>query len=163
MNQITLSAETPDHALAIESLTDSGFGTARHSLTVYRLREGVPPIAELCMVAMINEKVVGTIRFWPVSIEGTPALLLGPITVHEDHRSDGIGAMLIDAGLDRARRLGHAIVLLVGDEPYYQRFGFKRALAVSLSLPGPVDDDRFLAQELIPGALEGVCGIVSKA
>lgn len=163
MGAITLVPEAPEHGPAVEALADAGFGKDRHSLTAYRLRDGVEPVSDLCLVALEDGAVVGTIRFWPVDIQGTQALLLGPITVAPSHRGDGLGGMLIDAGLDKARRQGHAIVLLIGDEPYYQRFGFKRKLAVHLTLPGPVDDGRFLAQELVPGALNKLKGEVGKA
>lgn len=160
---VTIAPEAPQHADAIEALGDVGFGKDRHTLTVYRLREGVQPVQDLCLVALEGETIVGTIRFWPVDIDGTAALLLGPITVAPSHRGSGVGGMLIEAGLDKARNNGHTIVLLIGDEPYYQRFGFKRALAESLTLPGPVDEARFLAQELVAGALAGVSGTVAKA
>ena len=159
---ITIALEAPQHAATIETLGDAGFGKDRHTLTAYKLRNGVEPDKDLCLVALDADEIVGTIRFWPVSIGDTPALLLGPITVAPSHRGSGVGGMLINEGLERARKNGHSIVLLVGDEPYYQRFGFKRALAESLTLPGPVDDARFLAQELVAGALDGVMGMVGR-
>jgi predicted N-acetyltransferase YhbS len=157
-------AEQPGHAPAIEHLLDSAFGVNRGSKTVYRLREGVAPIAELCLVAVAEAdqtRVEATIRYWPITIAGAvPALLLGPIAVAEERRCEGLGAVLIQASLERAAALGHRVVLLVGDAPYYERFGFSRALTLALTLPGPVDLDRFLGLELVPGALTGVAGAV---
>ncbi len=159
--------EQPHHAALIEDLLQESFGPDRHKKTVYRLREGVAALGELCLVAEEDDGFLrGSLRFWPVSIvvdgPGTrlPALLLGPIAVHGGLRKTGVGTLLMQEGLARARALGHRIVLLVGDEPYYGRFGFRRALAESLRLPGPVDLDRFLALDLVTGALDGVCGLV---
>jgi predicted N-acetyltransferase YhbS len=157
--------ETPEHADAIEALLDEAFGPDRNQKTVYRLREGIHPPAELSFVILSvdGRRVEASIRYWPVRIAGhTPALLLGPIAVSSHRRSAGCGGVLIRHTLHLARVQGHRIVLLVGDEPYYRRFGFLRALAESLALPGPVDSARFLALELEPGALHGVSGLVEK-
>jgi len=161
--------EEPRHAADIESLLVEGFGPDRHRKTVYRLREGVAPIDALCLVAEAEDGTLrGTLRFWPVDIVGpaggrVPALLLGPIAVAGGLRKTGVGSLLMRAGLERARALGHRIVLLVGDESYYGRFGFRRELAERLALPGPVEIERFLALELVEGALDGVSGMVSPA
>ena len=154
-------AEQPDHAGSIEGLLDLAFGTDRSNKTVYRLRAGVEPLKELCFVALQDNHVEGTIRYWPITIGAEhPALLLGPIAVAERRRSEGLGAILIRYSLDRAVALGHRIVLLVGDAPYYHRFGFSRARTLGLTLPGPVDLERFLGLDLVPGALDGLSGDV---
>ena len=156
-------AERPEHSGAIEVLLDQAFGGDRTAKTVYRLREGVAPSADLCFVAVAGGVLQGTIRYWPVMIgDDLPALLLGPIAVAGERRSEGLGAVLIEHSLARAADLGHRIVLLVGDEPYYGRFGFRRDLALGLTLPGPVDPARFLARALVPGALDGVVGPVRR-
>jgi len=155
--------EQAAHAAEIETLLDIAFGTDRQRKTSYRLRDGVPPEAGLCWVVerVDHHRVEATIRYWPVRIGGqVPALLLGPIAVAPQRRSEGIGGVLIRQTLQAAQALGHRIVLLVGDEPYYGRFGFSRALTEGLALPGPVDRDRFLGLELVPGALDGVRGVV---
>jgi predicted N-acetyltransferase YhbS len=156
-----LIAEQPDHIPAIEALLDQAFGPDRHTKTVYRLRQGVEPVHALSLVAVRGGALEGTIRYWPVRIaDRVPALLLGPVAVAAHRRSDGLGGVLIRRSLETAARLGHRIVLLVGDAPYYTRFGFRRDLAEPLALPGPVDLARFLALELVPGALAGVGGMV---
>lgn len=159
--------EQPRHAASIEALLEESFGSDRYKKTVYRLREGVDPIADLCLVAEEDDGFLrGTLRFWPIDIvddatgERIPALLLGPIAVHGGLRKTGVGTLLMTEGLAKARELGHQIVLLVGDEPYYSRFGFRRNLAETLRLPGPVDLERFLGLELVNGALDGVHGLV---
>ena len=157
-------AEQPEHSAAIEALLDLSFGSGRAAKTVYRLREGVAAIPELSFVAVEAGVLQGTIRYWPVTIDGAlSALLLGPIAVAEERRSEGLGAVLIEHSLARAAEMGHRIVLLVGDAPYYGRFGFRRDLALGLTLPGPVDLERFLALDLVPGALDGARGAVGRA
>lgn len=159
-----ITTEQPADAGEIETLLDQVFGADRSRRTVYRLREGVRPVADMCFVLRHHEDLVASIRFWPVEIAGDlPALLLGPIAVRPDRHGRGYGAALMNHALDAARDLGHAIVLLVGDADYYARFGFGRAPAQALSLPGPVDESRFLALELKPNALDGVAGMVGKA
>lgn len=163
-----ITPELPRHAAAIESLLDTAFGADRQTKTAYRLRDGVPPIHELCLVALGhddlgNERLKGTIRYWPVSIGGTtPALLLGPIAVDPALQGSGLGSRLIRMTLNRAAAAGHRAVLLVGDAPYYERFGFTRALTQAMQFPGPVDMNRFLGLELAPGALQGVSGMVGR-
>jgi predicted N-acetyltransferase YhbS len=160
--------EEPRHAAAIESLLDRAFGPGRQARTSYRLREGVAPIAGLSLVALGRDDhgrpaIEGTIRYWPVLIGGaTPALLLGPIAVAPHLQGGGLGSELMTVSLAKAAALGHGAVLLVGDEPYYSRFGFTRRLTLDMQLPGPVDLARFLGLELTPGALAGAKGMVGR-
>lgn len=163
-----ISLEEPRHAAAIEALLDRSFGPDRFKKTAYKLRDGVDPIPELSLVAIEhdelgNEVLEGTIRYWPVTIGGAvPALLLGPIAVSERLQGGGLGSKLIRMSLNKAAALGHRSVILVGDAPYYARFGFTRDLTLGMALPGPVDLDRFLGLELVPGALDGAVGMVGK-
>jgi len=163
-----ISLEEPRHAAAIESLLDRSFGPDRFKKTAYKLRDGVDPIPELSLVALEhdelgNEVLDGTIRFWPVTIGGTvPALLLGPIAVSERLQGGGLGSKLIRMSLNKAAALGHKAVILVGDAPYYERFGFSRSLTLGMQMPGPVDLDRLLGLELVPGALAGATGMIGK-
>ncbi len=156
-------AETEDHKPAVEKLVADAFGPDRFAKTVYRLRDGVEPDASLSLVAIEGGEVVGTLRFWPVEIDGqVPALLLGPLVAAPGLQGQGIGGKLMHEGLARAAAQGHRIVVLVGDEPYYRRFGFTRALARRLELPGWVDPARFLARELASGALSGMTGLIGR-
>lgn len=153
--------QTEDHAAAIERLLDIAFGPDRHEKTVYRLREGVEPVPGLSFVIENGDGLAATLRFWPVTLpNGAPALLLGPIAVRPDLAGKGYGKALMRHGIAKARAAGWPAILLVGDEPYYGPLGFTRAAAEKLRLPGPVDPERFLAMELVPGALEGVEGMV---
>lgn len=152
------------HESAVEQLLDLTFGPGRHDKTVYRLREGVAPAPGLSFVIENGDGLAATLRFWPVALpNGTAALLLGPIAVRPDLSGKGYGKAMMRHGIARARELGWPAILLVGDEPYYGPLGFSRAAAERLHLPGPVDEARFLAMELAPGALEGVEGLVQKA
>jgi predicted N-acetyltransferase YhbS len=161
--------ETVRDVEAREALLDEAFGDCRFGKTCERLREGRLPAAGLSLVAVAaggeveaGARLAGTVRLWNVSAgPGRPALLLGPLAVAGSRRGEGIGARLMAAALTRARTLGHRAVLLVGDAPWYGRFGFTAALARGLWLPGPVDRQRFLAIELQPGALGGARGLVS--
>ncbi len=157
--------ETPADVGAREALLDAAFGPARFLKTCERLREGCTPAPGLALVAKDDEgELLATIRLWPILAGGRrPALLLGPLAVAEHARSLGLGAKMMRASLERAEALGHGAVLLVGDEPYYRRFGFERRFTEALTLPGPVERARFLGLELVPGALAGAKGRVSAA
>lgn len=160
---MTISFEQPAHAAPIERLLDDSFGPDRLSKTAYRLREGVAPVEGLSLVSLdaVSGAIDGTIRFWPILVGGAvPALLLGPIAIAADKRGTGIGAALIRTGVARAAALGWRSVLLVGDAPYYGRFGFTRELTRGMLMPGPVDYDRLLGLELVSGALASVAGII---
>lgn len=122
---MNIAIEQPHHAAAIDTLLDLSFGPERAGKTVYRLREGVDPVPGLSLVALEDDAVVGTIRYWPVLIGGvTPTILLGPIAIAPHMRSGGLGAQMIRQSLNRASAAGWRSVVLVGDAPYYGRFGF---------------------------------------
>jgi predicted N-acetyltransferase YhbS len=159
-----IGAETPADVFAREKLLGEAFGPARFGKTCERLREGRVPAKGLALVAHDDERLIATLRLWPIFAgAGRPALLLGPLAVAPEARSLGVGAAMIRDGLARARTRGHRAVLLVGDEPYYARFGFEQRFTERLSLPGPVVRARFLGLELAPGALNGAQGRVSAA
>lgn len=154
--------EAPQDIIAREKLLDDAFGPARFLKTCERLRDGRAPAPGLALVATDEEdRLVATLRLWPIFAgAGRPALLLGPLAIARDMRSLGIGAAMMEEGLARAKARGHGAVLLVGDEPYYARFGFERRFTEKLVMPGPVERARFLGLELAPGALEGARGRV---
>ncbi|MFT3975103.1 MAG: N-acetyltransferase [Amaricoccus sp.] len=157
--------EAPRDLDEVEALLDLAFAPGRTALSSYRLRDGVPPLAELSLVARDDyDAVAGAIRYWPVRVgaAGAAALLLGPVAVHPTRQGEGLGALLITESLDRAADLGWNRIILVGDEPYYRRFGFSRAAARSLDYPPPTNPDRLLARALAPGAFDGVSGMVRR-
>ncbi|PPD45134.1 MAG: GNAT family N-acetyltransferase [Methylocystis sp.] len=155
--------ETPADVPAREALLDAAFGPARFLKTCERLRDGRKPAPGLALVAKDDEgDMLATIRLWPIHAGGRrPALLLGPLAVADHARSLGLGGEMMRASLARARALGHRAVLLVGDEPYYRRFGFERRFTEKLVMPGPVERARFLGLELVAGALDGAKGRVT--
>jgi len=154
-----LSVETPDDAQEVEYLYDLAFAPGRQALSSYRLRDGVPPVAKLCLVARGEEgALAGAIRYWPVMIGDAEALLLGPVAVHPTRQGEGVGGELIEASLMRAEALGWQRVLLVGDAPYYLRFGFERLEGVEM--PPPTNPERVLGRALVKGAFDGVLGAV---
>lgn len=160
---IQIRTETAADAPARERLLDRAFGKTRRRKTSERLREGRLPSQGLAFSAVdAKGKLVGTLRLWDV-VAGSagPALLLGPLAVDCRHQGKGIGAALMRHAIAEAKLLGHAAIILVGDAPYYARFGFSGALMADLHLPGPVDRARFLGIELIPGALDGAEGLVA--
>ncbi len=158
---ITLRQERPADVKAREALLDDAFGDTRARKTSQRLRDGRLPADGLSLIAADGRRVIGTARLWNVTCaSGQQAVLLGPVAVATDCRKRGIGAALVRRALREARRLGHGAVILVGDAPYYGRFGFAAEKAAGLRLPGPFERHRLLAHELVAGALEGASGLV---
>ena len=157
---VTILQESLDDAVAIERLHERTFGPGRFARTAYRVRERAPHLLDLSFTARIGTLLVGSVRLSPIRIGEVPALLLGPLTIEPPFRGRGIGAKMIERALAGARRAGHRLVVLVGDEPYYVRAGFKRIPKRRVTLPGPVDPARLLVAELVDGAFEGVSGVV---
>ena len=153
----SLERETDDDWWEVEALYDLCFAPGRTALSSYRLRDGTDPVADLSRVARdADGTLAGAIRYWPVRIGEARALLLGPIAVHPTRQGEGLGALLIEESLDDAAPWTR--VLLVGDAPYYGRFGFERLDHVEM--PPPTNPDRVLGRALVPGAWDGVAGLV---
>jgi len=157
---ITILPETEDDALAIERLHERTFGPGRFARTAFRIREGIGHDPALSFTARIGTLLVGSIRLSPVRIGERKALLLGPLTLEPPFRDRGIGLALLQRALAEAKERGHTLIVLVGDEPYYARVGFKRVPRGRVQMPGPVDPARLLFVELADGAFEGVKGVV---
>ena len=155
---LTILAETANDAHAIERLHERTFGPGRFVLSAYRLREHVDHLLELSFTAWIGTLLVGSVRQLPAAIGDTKALLLGPLTVEPPFRGRGVGRALLERALKDAREKGHRLVLLVGDEAYYSRVGFKAVPKGRATMPGPVDYSRLLVAELVDGAFDGVSG-----
>ncbi|HXI09034.1 MAG: GNAT family N-acetyltransferase [Bradyrhizobium sp.] len=157
---LSISPEKPNDADAIERLHERTFGPGRFVLSAYRIREHVDHLLDLSFTARIGTLLVGSVRQLPIRIGDTPALMLGPLTVEPPFRSRGVGRALLDHALADARKAGHRLVILVGDEPYYSRVGFKTVPKGAVTMPGPVDPNRVLVAELVEGAFAGVSGAV---
>src|SRR5580692_1509977 len=158
---VTIRDEKISDIAAREALLDVAYGAERFTKTSERLREGRLPADRLALVAVEHGQVIGTVRLWQVAAgPGRAALLLGPLAVHPEHRNRGIGSTLVRRAIARARMLGHEVVLLVGDAPYYSRFGFTAAQTGELWMPGRFERDRLLALELKPQALVSARGMI---
>jgi predicted N-acetyltransferase YhbS len=157
---LTILPETANDAQAIERLHERTFGPGRFVLSAYRLREHVDHLLDLSFTARIGTLLVGSVRQLPICVGDTAALLLGPLTVEPPFRSRGVGRALLDRSLQEAKANGHHLVLLVGDEAYYSRVGFKKVPKGRATMPGPVDYERLLVAELAEGTFEGVSGAI---
>jgi predicted N-acetyltransferase YhbS len=162
MTPIAVRPAKPQDSADIRALHARAFGPGRFARTAYRLREGTAELSPFCRVCRIDGQLAAALRFTPILIGGKGgALLLGPLAVHPDFANQGHGRGLVATALEAARCAGIALVVLVGDEPYYARLGFKRVPHGQIVLPGPVDPDRLLAVELAPGALGSFSGLIT--
>jgi predicted N-acetyltransferase YhbS len=157
---LTILPETVGDASAIERLHERTFGPGRFARTAYRIREGRAHKLGLSFTARIGSLLIGSVRLTPICIGDTPALLLGPLTVEPPFRSRGAGGALIKRAFAEAKAQGNKLVVLVGDEPFYAKAGFKPIPKGQVKMPGPVDPARLLVAELTPGAFEGVKGLI---
>jgi predicted N-acetyltransferase YhbS len=156
----TILTETADDDAAIERLHERTFGPGRFARTAFRVRECVGHRLDLSFTARIGTLLVGSVRLSPIRIGEAKALLLGPLTVEPPFRNHGIGRALIEHALNAARAASYRLVVLVGDVPYYGRFGFKPIPKKQVTMPGPVDPTRILVAELEDGAFAGVSGAI---
>ena len=155
---VQLNVETEEDWWEVEALFDLSFAPGREALSSYRLRENTDPVRDLCLTARGEDGILGgAIRFWPVKVGGTSALLLGPVAVHPTRQGEGVGGLLIEGALAKARDWER--VMLVGDAPYYGRFGFTPLVGVRM--PPPTNPERVLGRELVAGAWRGVLGEVT--
>ena len=172
----TIRHEHPEDAPLVEALNRETFGPGRFARAAFRLREGVQQDARLSFIAIEGGLLRGSVRFWPVVIGNTPALMLGPLAVQSDQRGRGIGIALMQRGLDEARSAGHRFIVLVGDLPYYSRVGFSRIPFANpregeekappssrVRFPGPVDPARILGIALNGASLDDLSGSVRRA
>jgi predicted N-acetyltransferase YhbS len=155
-----IRAEKASDVVVREALLDACFGENRHMRTCQRLRDGRTPAEGLAFTAVHQGRLVGTLRLWHVSAGGCPALVLGPLAVEASSRKLGVGTALMDHALAAAKARGHRAVILLGDAPYYARFGFAASKAAELHLPGAFERERLLGLELTDGALDGAWGMI---
>jgi predicted N-acetyltransferase YhbS len=162
---IRIVREAPAEAGAREALLDLALGKRRRKKSSERLRENRLPAEELSFSAKLgNGRLIGTLRLWHVAAgKNCAALLLGPLAVHPSYQKRGIGSALMREAIADAKALGHRAIVLVGDEPYYRRFGFSNALTPRLHMPGPFERNRLLALELVPHALADAHGMIAAA
>ena len=155
-----LATEQPADRWEVEALYDLCFAPGREALSSYRLRDGIDPVWDLCLVARDELGILAAaIRYWPVRVGTVPSLLLGPVAVHPTRQGEGLGRLLIEDSLARAE-VGWDRVMLVGDAPYYGRFGFSKLNGVEM--PPPTNPERVLGRALKEDAWEGVTGRVER-
>jgi predicted N-acetyltransferase YhbS len=155
-----IRGERASDVAAREALLDASFGDNRHLRTCQRLRDGQAPAQGLAFSVVREGRLIGTVRLWHVSAGGVPALVLGPLAVDPSCRKLGIGTALVQHALAAAKVRGHGTVVLLGDAPYYTRFGFSALKTGELRLPGPFERDRLLGLELRERALDGASGMI---
>jgi predicted N-acetyltransferase YhbS len=162
-----IDRENPGDVLARERLLDAAMGPMRRKKSSEAIRRDRIPAEGLALVARDEAgHLIGTVRLWDIQAgitpggRAVPALLLGPLAVDSAHEGKGIGAALMRAAMLEAKRLGHGAILLVGDAPYYERFGFAAEKTATLMMPGPFERHRLLGLELKEGWLEGAAGII---
>lgn len=159
---ITLQQEQPSDWWEVEALYDLTFAPGREALSSYRFRNDVAPIAPMCLVERDEAGILGgAVRSWPVRVAGQDVILFGPVAVHPTRQGEGLGAYLIYKSIEIGRELGWSRMMLVGDAPYYQRFGFSKLTDVIM--PQPTNPERVMGIELVAGAWQGVVGPVQKA
>lgn len=158
-----IRSERASDVVAREALLDACFGANRHTRTCQRLRDGRAPAEGLALTVVRRGRLIGTVRLWHVRAGGVPALVLGPLAVDPSCRKLGVGAALMKHALASAEARGHGAVILLGDAPYYARFGFSGLKTSELLLPGPFERGRLLGLELREGALDGAWGMIAAA
>ncbi len=159
---LQIAPVTQGDLAAISALHARVLGPGRFARTAYRVREGMPPISDSCMLARLSGQLIAAVRLTPVSVGATPgAMLLGPLAVETAFANKGVGAGLLAAAAERARNNRHRLILLVGNLSYYGRHGYQCVQPGQITMPGPVDPARLLACELQPGALAEYRGQVA--
>lgn len=161
MTDIAYRPEGPHDAPLIDALIDRAFGPGRHAKAAERLRENNSLLPDLSFTAWEGERLVGSVRMWPVAIGGAPVVFLGPIAVEAQLRKHRIGQTLVERACEAAAKAGWPAVLLVGDAPYFERVGFSAAPAKGVVMPGPVDQRRVLLKALREGGADGLAGLVT--
>ena len=156
---LTFRHEAPQDQPAIEALLDRAFGPGRFVKVSERVREFAEFAPELTWCAWAEGELSGVVRMWRVRVGEADVAFLGPLAVEADERSAGVGGQLVERACDAARKAGEAAVLLVGDLPYFDRFGFSAELARGVVMPGPVDQRRVLARVFRPSP-DGLSGPV---
>lgn len=139
-----ISLEKPELSEAVEELSAIAFGPGRFARTAFRLREGVSSIPGLSFVLFYEGELTGSVKLTRIKVDGADSLVLGPLVVKPEYKSCGFGKQLMEKAVDAAKAAGEKHIVLVGDEPYYGRFGFQKVPFGDITMPGPVDPHRLL-------------------
>ncbi|WP_315925646.1 N-acetyltransferase [Mesorhizobium sp. SP-1A] len=160
---VTYLPESPAHDPEIDAINEEAFGPGRFARAAYKIREAGPHERALSFVATDNGVVIASVRMTRIAAGAGKALLLGPLAVRPAYKNLGIGRRLVALAMEAAKNTGWPAVVLVGDEPYYGPLGFRKIPYGQLSMPRPVDPDRLLAHEIIPGAVSALRGDLDHA
>ncbi len=163
MTKLSYLPEQASHDAIIDDINAEAFGPGRFARAAYRIREGGPHERNLSFVALADGEVIASVRLTRVKIGLASALLLGPLAVRPSWKNQGIGRHILRLSVEAARANGHTLVTLVGDEPYYGPFGFKRVPHKQITFPAAVDYNRVLVLELKEGSLALATGEVHHA
>jgi predicted N-acetyltransferase YhbS len=161
MDNRSIRLSKPEDAAIIEQLHGAVFGPGRFARTAYRVREQASE-AGFGLIASCDGVLAGSVHFTPVTIGGrSGAMMLGPLAVASAFKAQGFGRWLVEEGVKEAQARSVALVILVGDLPYYARMGFERIPPGQITLPGPVAPERLLARDLREGARATYHGLVA--
>jgi predicted N-acetyltransferase YhbS len=163
MTEFTYLPEQPSHDAVIDDINAEAFGPGRFTRAAYRIREGGLHERRLSFVALADGEVIASVRLTRVTIGRANALLLGPLAVRPAWKNRGIGRHILKMSVEAARQVGHALVVLVGDEPYYGPLGFRQVPQKQMKFPAPVDLSRILYLEMKTGSLAEAHGLVRHA
>ena len=145
---VAVTAEQPEDNEQINQLTSDAFGPGMYTRTAFRLREGKAHLPNLSFVARQEQRLLGSVRLTEIHIGDQPVLLLGPLVVPPEFKGSGVGSCLMKKAIDESQAKGYSAIVLVGDFPYYQKFGFEQVPCNAITLPGPVDPARLLVRYL---------------
>lgn len=157
---VTYLPETPAYDAEIEAINEEAFGPGRFARAAYKIREGGPHERALSFIALDGDRLIASVRMTRVAAGEGRGLMLGPLVVKPSHKDRGIGKKLVKIACEEAAKAGHAVVILVGDEPYYGPLGFARIKPGQVSMPRPVDLHRVLAHEIVPGSVAKIIGMI---
>ena len=156
--RVGLRLQIPEDEAAIEELMAAAFGEGRHKRSVWNLRRGAP-VANLCFVQSHGDKIIGSLRYWPILVGGMKGLLLGPLAVSPEFKGKGFGKALVSHSLEQAEHAGYPFVLVSGEPDYYPQFGFERASLSEFLWPGFIEAERLQIKWLVPDAKAKAPGI----
>ena len=143
--------ESPDDWTAIAEVTTAAFGKEREARMIDAIRASDGFVADLSLVAVEENEIVGHAMLSYVAMEDTPVRLLelGPISVRPDRQFNGVGGELVREALRRADDRNEPLVLVLGHPGYYTRFGFRRASEIGIVPAEPnIPDEAFMAAPL---------------
>lgn len=143
-NKINIRLEQLQDKDGIEELYGLSFSPGRYVKTVFRMREKYDHLINISHVALIGDNIIGSVRYWNILVNSSPALLLGPVVIHPNYRGEGYGKELLECSIQNCKISNFKLIFLIGDFLYYSKIGFKKLEEKKISFVGPVNKDRLL-------------------